>query len=127
MATNDQETQDTPKSSSKTVVVGCKLPNGLHMDVGKDNERVRVTLNGANHSRIIGGYGLTEVDSDFWDAWFKDHQKFPPVMNGEIFVQSTHKRAESHAQDHAELESGFEPINPQKPGAGVETYKADDK
>lgn len=98
-----------------TVTVGCKLPNGLHLDVqGK-----RHTLAGANSSRIIGGYGLTEVPKDFWDAWVAEHKDFPPVVNGEIFAQATSKSAEDKAKDQAEVRSGFEGLNPDNPAPGV--------
>lgn len=102
-----------------TVNVGCKLPNGLHLD----HQGVRVTLNGANSSRLIGGYGLTEVDKDFFDAWSAAYKDFGPLVNGEIFAQSTAKNAEAQAKEQATVASGFERINPEAPGGGVAPEK----
>lgn len=47
-------------AKQKTVTVGCKLPNGLIIEVGGQS----VELNGANASNIIGGHGITyDVDA----------------------------------------------------------------
>lgn len=92
------------------VTVGCKLPNGLHLDLqGK-----RVTLNGANSSRIVGGYGLTPVDKEFWEAWAKDYADSPLLLNGLVFAQGSDARATAKAGEQAEVKSGFEPLVPGK-------------
>ena len=44
---------------AQQVTIGCKLATGLIIGIGGK----QVTLNGANSSRIIGGYGLTRVDN----------------------------------------------------------------
>lgn len=108
MATEETKT-------SKTVTVGCKLPHGLRLD----HEGHRVTLNGANSSRVIGGYGMTEVDGDFWEAWLSRHRDYPPVTAGLVFAQNTAKSAESQAKEQAQVATGFEPIDPNAPGGGV--------
>ena len=52
-------------AKQKTVTVGCKLPNGLIIEVGGQS----VELNGANASNIIGGHGITrDVDADLFNA-----------------------------------------------------------
>lgn len=104
------------------VVVGCKLPNGLHIHLdGKE-----VTLNGSNSSRVIGGYGLTNVDESFITAWLAAHQDFPAVRAGLIFVQVNAKKAEDEADEKVDVKSGLEGIDPEKPGGGV-TKAKDDK
>lgn len=102
------------------VTVGCKLPNGLHIDVqGK-----RATLNGANSSRIVGGYGLTQVDKDFWDAWVKDYADSPLVKNHMVFAQGTESSAVSKAGEQADVKSGFERLVPGK-GVLADVHTAD--
>lgn len=50
-------------ATSSTVTVGCKLPNGLVLELaGQKHE-----LAGARTAKA-GGYGLTPVPADFWQA-----------------------------------------------------------
>lgn len=104
-----------------TVTVACKLPNGLHLDhAGK-----RVTLNGGHHKDAVAGHGLTTVDKDFWDAWLKAHEWYHPVKQGHVFAHGQEASARDKAKERAEVKTGFEGINPQKPGPGIEPVKAD--
>ncbi|EFZ58790.1 hypothetical protein ECLT68_2573 [Escherichia coli LT-68] len=43
--------------------MGCKLPNGLVLEVGQ--KRVQVAGWRNNAVKIVGGYGLTQVDKVF--------------------------------------------------------------
>lgn len=101
-----------------TVKVGCKLPNGIIIFLG-DTE---VTLKGTNASQVIGGHGITEnVDEDFFNAWLAANAEFPPVKNGYIFA---HKRIDSltaEATEKTATVSGFEPLNPDAMGKGLES------
>lgn len=97
------------------VMVGCKLPNGLHLDyMGK-----RVTLNGSNSSEVIGGHGLTMVDKEFFEGWLKERQDYAPVKAGLIFAHDKESNARAEAKEKASNKSGFEGIDPDKPGHGV--------
>lgn len=98
------------------ITVGCKLPHGLIIQVGGK----KVTLNGANSSRIIGGYGLTLVDKDFFEAWSKEFASFQPLQDGLIFAQDSANKAEGQAKEQVDLRSGFEPLNFDKPAPGVQ-------
>lgn len=104
-----------PRKSS-TVFVGCKLPNGLVID----HEGASATLRGANHSELIGGFGITEVPADLWEVWSKKFRDNPLITTGIVFAQGTFARAKAAAKDAAELVSGFERLNPEKPTPGVE-------
>lgn len=103
------------------VIVGCKLPHGLIIKSGGKS----VTLNGANSSRIIGGYGLTPVDKDFFDAWKAEFASFEPLKSGLIFEQANERSAVSQATEQQEIKSGLEPLDLDKPAAGVkpESYE----
>jgi len=101
--------------SGSKVLVGCKLPQGLHLHLGE----ARVTLNGTNSARIIGGYGLTEVDASFMETWLKNHADTRAVKNGFIFVQSKLNDAEAEARDNTENKNGFEGVNPKEPVKGT--------
>lgn len=104
-----------------TVTVGCKLPNGLYLDVqGK-----RAPLAGANSSRIVGGYGLTEVNKDLWDAWVKAYADSPLLRGDLVFAQGNASSAESKASEQGEVKSGLEQLVPGK-GVLAEVQTADE-
>lgn len=121
-----------------TVWVICKLPHGLIIDLEKQVEAEAtdasgkrpmvwrttgetLTLRGANSSTVIGrngrilGYGMTEVDSGFWENWIATHKDFPAVKNGMIATQATRERAMSAAMENKALLTGFEQIEPNAP------------
>ncbi|KMW73661.1 hypothetical protein TI10_05255 [Photorhabdus luminescens subsp. luminescens] len=106
-----------------TVIVGCKLPHGLTIEIDEN----RVTLNGINSSTIIGGYGLTyDVDKAFFDKYLELHADTKLVKNGLIFAQEKLKEARTEAEEKAELKNGLEPIDPKKPGKNIEQRKEED-
>lgn len=102
-------------ADAKQVVVGCKLPNGLLAQVGS----TQVLFNGANSSKIVGGYGLTPVNKDFADAWFKQHKDFHPVKADLIFVQGDLLSAQAQADEQSDVKSGLEGVDPTSPIVGV--------
>lgn len=107
---------------STTVTVGCKLPNGLLLELGKrgDEKYRSVTLKGANSSAIVGGYGITEgVDKDFMDAWLKKHQWLPAVRKGLVFVEDSVANAQAHAVEFMNEKTGLERLNPNDAPKGI--------
>lgn len=105
--------------SSSPVTVGCKLPNGLVLRVGE----TKLVLNGANSTRVIGGYGLTSVPSDMWDAWVKSYADSPFIKKNLVFAQTSASKAEGQAKEQEAVKSGLEPLDPNKPAPGIQ--KAD--
>lgn len=106
----------------KTVIVGCKLPNGLIIEVGGQS----VELNGANASNIIGGHGITyNVDADFFNAWMEAYQDRDMVKNGFIFAHEEAENTEAEAQEKTDNETKLEAINPDDNANGVSTAKED--
>lgn len=109
-------------TSNQAVTVGCKLPHGLVLEVGSTS----VTLNGANSSNIIGGYGLTEgVDKAFFDAWMEKNEHLPFVRNQLVFAQASADDAKASALEKAGEKTGFEGMSDADMPAGVS--KADEK
>ncbi|EOC1689306.1 hypothetical protein ACI1BE_000504 [Cronobacter turicensis] len=107
---------------AETIVVGCKLPNGLVVE----QDGYTVTLNGANSSNVVGGYGLTEgVDKDAFDKWLEVHKSQPYVKNELVFAQAKANSAQSKANENASVKSGLEGLPQDKPAPGIE--KADGK
>ncbi|MCU5775118.1 hypothetical protein N5923_23330 [Erwiniaceae bacterium BAC15a-03b] len=101
---------------AEVVTVGCKLPNGLLIDVGG-----KIThLQGANSSNVIGGYGLTEsVDKEYFEAWLKEHADQPYVKNELVFAQAKTNSAQSKATENASVKTGLEGLPQDKPVEGV--------
>lgn len=113
--------QDNKTSSTDVVTIGCKLPHGLHMDVGGQ----RITLAGENSTEIVGGHGLTYgVPKDFWEAWKKEHAEQPFVKNGLVFAQGKTESAIAEAKEKQNNKTGFEGIDPANPGKGVNSIDA---
>jgi hypothetical protein len=98
------------------VTVGCKVPLGLKLTLGDKS----VILAGSNASRIIGGYGLTVVDKDFWDRWSAENATLILLTNGMLFVQESANKAEGQAKEQAEIKSGFERLDLNKPAPGIQ-------
>lgn len=100
-----------------TVVVGCKLPNGLEILLGGKS----VVLNGANSAAIIGGYGLTgDVDKAAFEEWLLDFADAPFVKNELVFAQANERSAKSKAEENAKEKTGLEGLDPKKPAPGIE-------
>jgi hypothetical protein len=87
------------------MIIGCKLPNGIVLEVGEKS----VEINGLNKSVIIGAtHATTEVDNDFWQAWKKEHADFPALKSGAIFEAKTEKDAAVAVKDTGK--TGLEPM-----------------
>lgn len=101
---------------AEVVTVGCKLPNGLLIDVdGKVTH-----LLGANSSNVIGGYGLTEnVDKEYFEKWLKQHANQPYVKGEMVFAQAKTNSAQSKASENASVKTGLEGLPQDKPVEGV--------
>jgi len=108
---------------SKTVMsIGCRLPTGLVIEIEGAN---RVTLEGQRQtqkgSKLIllseDDYGVTQVDTDFWEAW-KKHvgPNYAPLKSGAIFEAVDEKSARSVARELAKKKTGHEPVKQDAPG-----------
>ncbi len=120
------------------VFIGCKLPNGLLMEIidpvgheaGKPAGNYmmpgpvpmkRVMLKGANSMRatvkenpLIGKYAITAVDESFWQVWLARHKDFLFIKNGSVFMEKTLAAAQGKAKHDREALTGLEPLNPEK-------------
>lgn len=135
----------TLNKSSGTVAIGCKMPQGLEIQLEKEaagdpdpktgvrpkiwvRDGEKIILNGTNANkrggRVIGGYGLTEVSADTWDRWYASHQDFAPIKAGLIIVGKRTADARAEAKEKAKIQ-GIEPIDPENVSAhnGPDTPK----
>lgn len=113
---------------AETVIVACKLPHGIILEVGKE----KVELKGSMHlgrpqtpfymaSQIVG---LTKVSRDFWEAWVKQHENFVPYQKGFIFAADKKKKVLDEAKEKETLMHGLEPIDSAKMPKSLEQVKA---
>ena len=102
---------------ANTIVVGCRLPNGLVLRaVDATGAERRVLLNGQNSA--MGGAvwiaptlcGYTDVDEGFWDAWLKINKDFPALKSGAIFAQKNVESARSKADEMKNEKTGLEQV-----------------
>lgn len=113
-----------------TVFVGCKLPNGLIMELiklpenknsiipaGRADDAIVVNLNGANSQRIArtnpadAPYGVTEVEESFATEWFKRNKDLKFVKNKQVFSAKTRAELVSEAANMELLvTTGLEPL-----------------
>lgn len=108
-------------TKSKTVTVGCKLPNGFILELNGQT----VEINGSTSSRVIGGHGITyDVDAEFFDAWMEAHADRAMVRNGFIFAHGKADDTKAEAAEKADNATGLEAVDPNAPNAGV--TKADE-
>jgi|HubBroStandDraft_1064217.scaffolds.fasta_scaffold66269_2 hypothetical protein len=134
----EAESQRNRRGAKEQVMVGCKLPHGLTIQLNRktvnDEGKTiwqpfgkKVTLAGRNASQIVGGFGMTSVDADFWDAWVEQNPTFRALENGLLFAEPRRDRAMDRAIDQKEAKSGSEPIDPDKPGKGLTKVSAEDQ
>jgi glutamate synthase domain-containing protein 1 len=115
-----QQPVPVPKSGT-LLTVGCKLPNGIHLDfVERGKAMRRVSLRGANSSRVIGGFGITEgVPAEFFEEWMATHQDLPAVSNGLIFAMEKSASVADKAEEYKSLLNGLEPMPQEDKAAGI--------
>ena len=122
------------------ISVGCKLPQGLIIEVGYSVEHgnfvqgehyKRVVLAGANQHSIVTGAlrtpspaqlrpGITNnVDEAVFDEWLAKHKDTNIVKNGLVFKAKNAGEATARANDLMQKPTGMEAVDPTKhPGVG---------
>ncbi len=116
---------------AESIAVACRLPHGLHLDNYTDmpegnaphnpEARVRVTLNGANKSQIIGGAGITFVEKSHWETWLKRNTNAPFIKNGAVFVAKNAADASAEAMQRVSDKTGFEQAKPEEVDPRIKT------
>lgn len=129
------------------VSIGCKLPQGLVLEVGysveggnlmRHADYKRIVLAGANQHSIVQGNlrtpspkdlrpGITNnVDEAVFDAWVEAHKDTNIVKNGLVFKAKNAGEATARANDLKAKPTGMEPVDPTKhPGVGKLTEGED--
>jgi hypothetical protein len=96
--------------AGKTIIIGCKLPNGIVLFHPQDRS-IAVEIQGLNKSKIIGATHMTTiVDGAFWDDWKAVHKDFQPFISNAIFEASGPREADDKAKELVGVKTGFEPL-----------------
>lgn len=109
-----------------TIVIGCKLPHGIELS-GSQGQKIK--LNGVNTSLVAGGFGITHVDKAEAAYLFSVYEDFGPFKSNAIFTNEDAKVANlaDLANDLKNEPTGFEAMDPSKPGKGLEAETNVDK
>lgn len=117
------ESKQMATEKQTTVTVGCKLPHGLHLDLydTEGNLQARETIVGLNQAEVVGGHGITMgVPKAHFDEWMRRNKNSAAVKNELIFAHESAQNTIAQANANAKNKSGFEGLDPAKPGMGVE-------
>lgn len=99
-----------------TVTIGCRLPNGIVMEL---DSGAQVTLKGQNSAQARSPIillseedcGYTEVDADFWAAWKAQvTADFAPLRTMAIFEAKNQRDAEATHREVKKEKTGHEPM-----------------
>lgn len=111
-----------------TVIVACKLPHGIILEVGKEKVELKGSMQlGRSQTPFYMAaqiVGLTKVSKDFWEAWVKEHQEFVPYQKGFIFAADKKKHVLDEAKEKETLRHGLEPIDSGNMPKSLEQVKA---
>lgn len=66
----------------KTVTIGCKLPNGILLQVGQEV----LNINGMDHSGNDEFAMTANVPEHFWLAWLNSNKDLDIVKNGRYLL-----------------------------------------
>lgn len=123
-----------PVSGTDTVVIACKIPNGLVMRLNRPTEsripvlgrpgefiidriarpdlNTQFTLAGPYRGDVVttvGGYALTTgIPRAFAEEWFKQNEEASFVTTKCVYMQDTEQRARDQAKEQAAVRSGYE-------------------
>ena len=117
-----------PSRSADVVMVACKLPHGLRLELLEAGETLQpkpggqvYILKGANSLRedkraALGrfDYAVTPIPRDFWDAWLKRNKDLEFVVKGFVFAETSTSRAQDKGKEHEKERTGLEALATEK-------------
>ena len=100
--------------AKETVLIGCRLPNGLvlhHPTKREPDSKVGGDIRNENRKRRLDArrrlFSTTAVDAEFWAEWKAAYVGFPPLKNRAIFEARSDQEAESKAQERRKGKDGL--------------------
>jgi hypothetical protein len=118
------------------VIVACKLPNGIILQLCEWTERTESGLGGIRTYKVwekrgdkyvvrgvtipfgtvptyamAGGYALTSgIPRDFWEKWLEQNKDNQVVLSGLLFAHASQDDAEAQAEEGKAELTGMEPL-----------------
>src|SRR5882724_379731 len=116
--------------STDVVIVACKLPAGLIIEVGTlgQDDHYRVEDAGPNTSLrtgrpggiLVGGYAFSPVRRDAWAEFVRTHKNAAYLKNRAVYAEDSLDKAQAAALTDGNTLLGFERLNPDKLPDGLE-------
>src|SRR5712691_785090 len=139
----------TTRAATGMVVVGCKLGNGIILQLCEMEKNHEPVMGGGSRDIMTGrkvgekynirgpnvkfgeipkflmanGYALTSgIPEDFWNEWVKQNHDADIVRRGLIFAYHKMEDVEAKCRENEKKLTGLEPIDPTRlPIRGIET------
>src|SRR5260221_4670944 len=146
-----EDARVTTRSATGTVVVGCKLPNGLILQLSQFEANTEPVMGGGHRDiqtgrkvgekytvrgpavkwgdiprfLMVGGYALTSgIPEDFWNEWVKQNNDSDIVRRGLVVAFPKMEDVEAKCRENEKKLTGLEPIDPPRlPIRGIEAAK----
>lgn len=142
MATDTKLASENKSNSTVTVVIACKHPHGLLLQLHAFSEVPEPVMGGgtrtvklahpagepvhihgpnapfgeAPKAEVVGGYALTHgVPKEFWDKWCEQNKGCAILKNELIFAYEKGEDAKAKAKENKAVRTGMEPVNPAEP------------
>lgn len=132
----DQKPADGVSETARTVVVVCKMPRGLYLQltefvmqdvrvVGGGVEKRRMPMRVGGQIRlkpsvlpfgaipnypIVDGFSLTHVDANFWRQYYQQNQNLSMIESGLLCAFDNEPEATAYCREYANLQHGLEPL-----------------
>lgn len=143
----DQDVRLTTRSATGTVVVGCKLPNGIILQLSTFESTTEPVMGGGHRDiqvgrkvgtkyvvrgprvpfgeipkfLMVGGYALTSgIPEDFWQRWLEQNKDSDIVRRELVVAYPMMEDVERHCRDNEKVMTGLEPIDPRNMPRGYQ-------
>lgn len=100
-----------------TVMIGCKLPNGLIIEYGGKSAKINGSQSEDGIIIVEKGehIGITyDVDKELWEKWREVNKKHPVCVNQHIFETKSENSAKSQAKELKSNKTGLEQKTPEE-------------
>lgn len=148
IGTSSPDMRTTTKAATGTVIVGCKIPNGIVLQLSTFESTQEPVMGGGHRDvkigrkvgekyvvkgpstpfgmvpryLVAGGYALTSgIPREFWDEWVKQNHDADIVRRQLVIAHSTMEDVERQCLDNEKLLTGLEPIDPNNLPRGIQT------
>lgn len=136
---------NTVTEARDVVTVACKLPSGFIMREFAERTEIEQVMGGGTREItvhretghqvvikgaayrigdtppiLVNGYRLTpDVPKPLWDNWYAANKNSDLVKNHLVYANAERDSVKAWSREHESAQTGFEGIDPEKPGQRV--------